>query len=225
MGGWLGVGEKVTIDPDPPLVGRTDGHHFLCGLEGAEDVDEGVVADHHFLEEVDDLREREHIDVGEPIPDGLHLDPQLTFPAPDHRADGLPVLNALELLGRRVTCLILLLGWPSHRHYTARKARVLAHEVLERLNDREVSLVAPAVNLQLLFYGLIGHLEDSLLTGETVLLSVGNASSEDGGNRRYVPRGTTFFLGAVHDHYNPLLKIKLLAAPLSFCTQRHKAKC
>lgn len=54
----FGVGGVVLVDPYAPLE-VADCDHFVVGLECAEDVEQDVVAYHHFLEEVDYLRKWE----------------------------------------------------------------------------------------------------------------------------------------------------------------------
>lgn len=60
----FGVLEEILIDPDFPLRVIADCNHLLCGSEHSEDIDECVIAYHHFFEEIDDLREGQHINIG-----------------------------------------------------------------------------------------------------------------------------------------------------------------
>lgn len=137
------VGSIVLVDPYTPLV-VADCDHLITGLEGAEDIQQDIIADHHFLDEIDDLRERQTSKIRQPMLDALdyHLHSVLLHLR--------MVLHQLyEDLGVSDAASALLgtfIGGHTQPEPVLPEPllRKLRHGVVGRLDDGERGLVSPA---------------------------------------------------------------------------------
>jgi len=145
----LWVFEEIFVDPNLPLWGLAYHDHILRGTKGAEFVNQDIVADHHFLEQIEYLGKRQQTNIRQPTLDIFNLNPYL--------ADTLLLSWGVHLRGRAVCGLPLerFIGhmaaeWRSGQvGIFGRGRRIVSQGVLHRFDDGQGSFETPGQDLYL----------------------------------------------------------------------------